>query len=545
MADNNSIDVPGGNDVASILLRAAEIGASDVHLTIGEPPCMRVDGIIKPTSMSVLTKESIHHMIYDILDDDKRHSFEENKELDFSFQLGNLGRFRANYFYTMKGEGAAFRVIPSDIKGFDELGLPPVTMKISSRPRGLILVTGPTGSGKSTTLAAMIDFVNKNRDDHIITIEDPIEFVHKNKRCIVNQREVGSDTRTFSNALRSALREDPDVILVGELRDLETISLALTAAETGHLVFGTMHTQSAAKTIDRLVDVFPAEQQKLVRVMFADSFEAILCQSLLPRIDKPGRVLALEILLATPSTRSLMREGKSHQINTIIQTGQKLGMMSLDMCLKDLAMRGIISEFHALTRASNPDAVVTNGVQRLEQYLAREAMGETVAASNNPVQQIPQQGQQPPQQQQHQQQRPSPPPPPHMNQPATPHPPQQGRPAPPPPPGQQPLQKPGPPPVPPQSPPQQHQGQQQGVRNTPPLPSQRPAPPPPGPPGGNRPAPPPPRHGSSQSQVFSKPIPPMPEQEAAHPKKDNQKNDQSGKNDERETKVDFPFGPKK
>lgn len=390
-SSSKPIDVPSGNDLATILLYAVEINASDIHLTVGEPPCYRLNGEIVPTNLPQLTKDTMHTMLYDMLDDDKRQMLEANKELDFAFQLGEVARFRANCFYTMKGEGAVFRVIPTKIRSFQELNLPPVLMKVASRPRGLCLVTGPTGSGKSTTLSAMIDYVNTNRNDHIITIEDPIEFVHKNKGCIVNQREVGPNTKSFSNALRSALREDPDIVLVGELRDLETISLALTASETGHLVFGTLHTQSAPKTCDRIVDVFPPEQQKLVRVMFAESFEAIVCQNLVPRIDTKGRVLAMEIMLGMPSTRSLIREGKTHQLITIIQTGQKLGMQSLDHSLKDLYQRRIISEYTALSRSNNPESIVTGGLQLLEDYLAKEAQtSERQASGTNPGQRQPQ-----------------------------------------------------------------------------------------------------------------------------------------------------------
>lgn len=379
------INVPNGNDLATILLHGVDIAASDIHLTVGEPPCYRFNGEIVPTNLPPLNKNTMHLMLYDMLDDEKRQILESNKELDFAFQLGDVARFRANCFYTMKGEGAVFRVIPTKIRTFQELGLPPVLMKVASRPRGLCLVTGPTGSGKSTTLSAMIDYVNTNRNDHIITIEDPIEFVHKNKNCIVNQREVGPNTKSFANALRSALREDPDIVLVGELRDLETISLALTASETGHLVFGTLHTQSAPKTCDRIVDVFPPEQQKLVRIMFAESFEAIVCQNLVPRMDEKGRVLAMEIMLGVPSTRSLIREGKTHQLITIIQTGQKLGMQSLDHALKDLYQRRIISEYTALSRSNNPESIMTGGLLVLEEYLAKEAQSNQTQQRPTPA----------------------------------------------------------------------------------------------------------------------------------------------------------------
>jgi twitching motility protein PilT len=368
------INVPdGGTDLATILLHGVDIGASDIHLTVGEAPCYRMHGSIVPTNLPVMDRDSLHVMLYDLLDDDKRRNLERDKELDFALSLGSAGRFRVNCFYTMNGEAAVFRIIPSEIKTFRELGLPPVLMKVATRPRGLVLCTGPTGSGKSTTLAAMVDYVNTTRDEHILTIEDPIEFVHRNKRCIVNQREVGPNTHSFAKALRSALREDPDVILVGEMRDLETISLALTASETGHLVFGTLHTQSAPKTCDRVIDVFPPEQQKLVRMMFAETFEAIICQALLKKANGRGRVLALEIMLGIAATRSLIREGKTHQLPTMIQTSAKLGMQALDQSLKDLLDKRVITEYDALSRANNPDSIMSNGTGKLEEYLEREA----------------------------------------------------------------------------------------------------------------------------------------------------------------------------
>lgn len=370
------IEVPDGGDLATVLLYAIDIGASDIHLTVGEPPCYRLSGTILPTNLPEMDKDGMHVMLYDLLDDDKRRTLERDKELDFALQLGSAGRFRVNCFYTMKGEAAVFRVIPSKIRGFRDLGLPPVLMKVATRPRGLVLVTGPTGSGKSTTLAAMVDYVNMTRQDHILTIEDPIEFVHKNKKCIVNQRELGPNTHSFAKALRSALREDPDIILVGEMRDLETISLALTASETGHLVFGTLHTQSAPKTCDRVIDVFPPEQQKLVRMMFAESFEAIVCQALLKRRDGKGRCMAMEIMLGIAGTRSLIREGKTHQLQTMIQTSAKIGMQSLDQCLKDMLESGMITEYDALSRANSPDYILPNGIQRLEEYLEKEARRE-------------------------------------------------------------------------------------------------------------------------------------------------------------------------
>lgn len=360
------IEVKEGRDLASILLQAKELGVSDIHLSVGEPPMYRLHGSVRKTSLPVLDSGELHRMLYDILEDDQRRVFERDKELDFALAFGKTARFRVNCFYNMRGEAAVFRVIPTKIKTLEELNMPPVLKKIADKPRGLVLVTGPTGSGKSTTLAGMIDYINETRQDHILTIEDPIEFVHEHKKCIVNQREVGPNTRSFAAALRSALREDPDVILVGELRDLETISLAMTAAETGHLVFGTLHTQSAPKTCDRVIDVFPPEQQKLVRIMFAESFQAIVCQTLIPKRSGDGRVCAMEIMIGTAASRSLIREGKTHQLTTIIQTSAKVGMQSLDQHLKDLLMRKVIDETQALMKANNPDYVLAGGESMLE-----------------------------------------------------------------------------------------------------------------------------------------------------------------------------------
>lgn len=361
------IPAPGDLNLITILLRAVEVGASDIHLSTGYPPQFRVHSLITPTQMAPLTGDDLHAMLYDVLDDDQRRRLERDKELDFALQIGNDARFRVNCFYNYKGEGAVFRVIPTEILTFEQLGMPPVLRDLCDRPRGIVLVTGPTGSGKSTTLAAMIDTINSNKDLHILTIEDPIEFIHAPKRGVVNQRELGPNTHSFAAALRSALREDPDVILVGEMRDLETISLALTAAETGHLVFGTLHTQSAPKTCDRIVDVFPPDQQKLVRLMFAESFQAIICQQLLRRRDGKGRVAALEIMIGTAATRSLIREGKTHQLPSIIQTSQRFGMQSLDQNLKDLVMRGVVNERDALEKANNPEFIRKGANQLLQE----------------------------------------------------------------------------------------------------------------------------------------------------------------------------------
>lgn len=357
---------PQDTSLASVLLYAIEIGASDVHLSTGYPPLLRLDGQILQTNMAALTREDLHALLYDLLADDQRKRLERDKELDFAFQLGEGARFRVNCFHNMKGEGAAFRSIPTRIRTLEDLGLPPVLSQVATRPRGIVLVTGPTGSGKSTTLAAMVDLVNSTRACHILTIEDPIEFVHPPKRSLVNQRELGTSTLAFSHALRSALREDPDVILVGEMRDLETISLALTAAETGHLVFSTLHTQSAPKTCDRIIDVFPPDQQKLIRYMFAESFQAIICQQLLRRIDRKGRVAALEVMLGTPATRSLIREGKNHQLVSVIQTNQRQGMQTLDQHLTLLVKKGIVAKEEALEKANSPESLLRGVVERVD-----------------------------------------------------------------------------------------------------------------------------------------------------------------------------------
>ena len=345
-------------DFAQLLMTTIDKKASDLHLTVGNPPMLRIHGSIQPMDGKAvpLTQEGLHASLYDILAEEQRKRLERDKELDFALELKNVGRFRANVFYTRRGEGAAFRYIPTKIQSMAELGLPEDTLKqLCDRKKGLILVTGPTGSGKSTTLAAMIDYINSTHYDHIITIEDPIEFIHEHKKCMVNQREVGSNTQSFTNALRSALREDPDVILVGEMRDLETISLALTAAETGHLVFGTLHTMNAPKTVDRVIDVFPPGQQQQVRTMFAEAIIAVISQVLLKRRDGSGRIAALEIMVATTAVRNLIREGKTHQLSSIIQTSQKFGMLSMDQVLKNHAMTGKVDLKETKMYASNPD----------------------------------------------------------------------------------------------------------------------------------------------------------------------------------------------
>jgi twitching motility protein PilT len=345
-------------DMAQLLISTIEKNASDLHLTVGDPPMIRVHGLIQPMdgNFESFTREDIHATLYEILSEEQRKRLERDKEVDFALELKNVGRFRVNLFYTRRGEGAAFRYIPSKIKTLTELDLPEGTLHdICDRKKGLILVTGPTGSGKSTTLAAMIDYINSTRQDHIITTEDPIEFVHDHNKSIVNQREVGSNTLSFANALRGALREDPDVILVGEMRDLETISLAITAAETGHLVFGTLHTMNAPKTVDRVIDVFPSQQQQQIRVMFAEAIAAVISQVLLKRKNGQGRLAALEIMVGTSAIKNLIREGKTHQIPTIIQTSQKIGMQSMDQVLKNLAMTGKVDFKEAKMYATNPD----------------------------------------------------------------------------------------------------------------------------------------------------------------------------------------------
>jgi twitching motility protein PilT len=331
-----------------------EQGASDCHLSAGEPPMLRIHGDLKKLDHPVLTREQVHTMIYDMMNDHQRKVFEEHHECDFSFEIGEIARFRVNVFMQRRGEGAVFRTIPSKILSLEQLAMPPLLRQLCQKEKGLILVTGPTGSGKSTTLAAMLDYLNDTYEGHILTIEDPIEFVHKSKKCLVNQRELGPHTHTFANALRSALREDPDIILVGEMRDLETIQLALTAAETGHLVFGTLHTSSAPKTVDRVIDVFPPSQQGQIRAQFAESIEAIITQTLLKK-KTGGRVAALEILVGTTAVRNLVREAKLHQIPGIMQASKKDGMQTMDMALVDLVTRGLVTRQEAQSRSMNPN----------------------------------------------------------------------------------------------------------------------------------------------------------------------------------------------
>jgi twitching motility protein PilT len=340
-------------NVIDILTFAVAEGASDLHLSSGEPPMLRINGDIKRLDQAPLSPQEVHAMAFDVMTDGLQRAFQEKLEVDFSYELGDVARFRVNVFMTRRGEAAVFRVIPNRLVSLDDLGMPPVLKDVCKRERGLVLVTGPTGSGKSTTLAAMVDLINETLEGTIVTIEDPIEFVHSSKRCLVNQREVGVHTQSFANALRGALREDPDVILVGEMRDLETISLALTAAETGQLVFATLHTSSAPKTVDRIIDAFPAAQQNQVRTMFAESLQAVITQTLCKK-KGGGRVAACEILVGVPAVRNLIREGKIHQLPSVMQTGQKQGMQTLDMALQDLVARGLITREEAQLKAANP-----------------------------------------------------------------------------------------------------------------------------------------------------------------------------------------------
>jgi twitching motility protein PilT len=330
-----------------------EQGASDLHLVAGQPPALRIRGEIERIKYKVLTSDDLRAMLYEITPEHKIKVFEETGDVDFGHEIPGLARYRANFFMQKNGVGAVFREIPSAILTAEQLGLPPVASKLAMLPRGMVLVTGPTGSGKSTTLASIIDVANRSRKDHIITIEDPIEFVHQSQACIINQREIGIHTKTFSSALRGALREDPDIILVGEMRDLETISLAVEAATTGHLVFSTLHTTGAVKTVDRVIEVFPAQEQAQIRSTLADGLRAVISQTLFKRIDKVGRVVALEILVATPGVRNLIREGKSHQIPSMIQTGKKYGMTLLDDSIMDLLKRGSISAEEAYAKSND------------------------------------------------------------------------------------------------------------------------------------------------------------------------------------------------
>lgn len=341
-------------DIAQLLAFSVKNGASDLHLSAGLPPMIRVDGDVRRINIEPMNHDKIHGMVYDIMNDKQRKTFEEHWETDFSFEIPGLARFRVNAFNHNRGCGAVLRTIPSEILSLEQLSAPKIFENIANTPRGMVLVTGPTGSGKSTTLAGMINYINENHYAHILTIEDPIEFVHESKKCLINQREVHRDTVGFTEALRSALREDPDVILVGEMRDLETIALALEAAETGHVVFGTLHTSSAAKTVDRIVDVFPAAEKEMVRSMLSESLKAVISQTLLKK-NGGGRVAAHEIMIGTPAIRNLIRESKVAQMYNAIQTGSSVGMQTLDQNLAELMNKGLISKENARSKAANKE----------------------------------------------------------------------------------------------------------------------------------------------------------------------------------------------
>ncbi|MBU6459529.1 MAG: type IV pilus twitching motility protein PilT [Proteobacteria bacterium] len=347
-------------EISDLLAFTVKHKASDLHLSAGMPPLIRVNGDIRRISQDTLDHQLVHDMVYDIMTDQHRKVYEEYKEVDFSFEIPNLARFRVNVFVQNRGAGAVFRSIPSKVLSLEELSAPEIFKSITQQPRGIVLVTGPTGSGKSTTLAAMINEINETQYSHILTVEDPIEFVHDSKRSLINQREIGAHSISFSNALRSALREDPDVILVGEMRDLETIRLALTAAETGHLVFGTLHTASAAKTIDRIIDVFPAAEKEMVRSMLSESLRAVISQALIKNKEGNGRLAAHEIMIGTPAIRNLIREGKVAQMFSAIQTGQNFGMQTLDQCLTTLLRQNRIAVSEARNVATNKDMFPLN-----------------------------------------------------------------------------------------------------------------------------------------------------------------------------------------
>jgi twitching motility protein PilT len=343
-------------DIAELLVYTIDNKASDLHLTVGLPPAVRIHGEVEAMNYPPLTREETHDLLYQIMNDRQKAQFEERLDIDFSLDFGDAGRFRCNAFMGHRGVGGVLRVIPSVIKSVEELGLPPVISRLAEYERGLVLVTGPTGSGKSTTLASLIDQVNGARHGHILTIEDPIEFVHAHKNCVVNQREVGPHTQSFSNALRAALREDPDVILVGEMRDLETISLAVSAAETGHLVFATLHTSSAPQTIDRIIDVFPAHQQGQIRAQLSESIRGVVAQTLLKTANGRGRCAAVEVLVSTPAVRNLIREGKTFQLPSVIQTGFKEGMQTIEQSLSELVLSGRVTQDEAMVKAPDKEA---------------------------------------------------------------------------------------------------------------------------------------------------------------------------------------------
>src|SRR6266542_3285641 len=351
--------MPPANSIDELLEHMVERNASDLHVTTGTPPAIRVRGEVQRLEgYDSLTSEDTQQLLYRILSSEQQKQLELKRQLDFSHSIPGLARFRVNVYFQRESIGAAFRLIPAELKTLEELGIPSSLHHLAEKPRGIVLVTGPTGSGKSTTLAALIDEINRNRAEHILTIEDPIEFLHRHKKCIVNQREIGPDATTFAEALRAALRQDPDVILVGEMRDLETISTALTAAETGHLVFGTLHTQSAPSTIDRIIDVFPPEQQEQVRIMIANSLQGVVTQTLIPTADGVGRVPALEVLLPDDAVRNLIRQGKVEQIYSVMQTNTSRGMQTMEQALADLYQRNVVKLEDALSRSSRPAQLI-------------------------------------------------------------------------------------------------------------------------------------------------------------------------------------------
>jgi twitching motility protein PilT len=342
-------------DLLDALQRVVVDGASDLHIAPSALPAMRIDGRLRPVgSGDPWSAERVQRALYSVLTPAQRQEFEENRELDFAYELSPQSRFRVNYYWQREAAGGAFRLIPTTIKSLDELGMPPQLAQFATLPRGLVLVTGPTGSGKSTTLASLVDLANSTRDDHIVTIEDPIEYTHSHKRCIVSQREVGHDTKSFAEALKHVLRQDPDIIMIGEMRDLETIQVALTAAETGHLVFATLHTQDAPQTIDRVIDVFPPHQQQQIRAQLAASLKGVISQTLVPRASGSGRAVAAEVMITTPAIANLIREGKTHQITTMMQAGRRDGMQTLDQDLADLVNRGVVAREAALEKVQNP-----------------------------------------------------------------------------------------------------------------------------------------------------------------------------------------------
>jgi twitching motility protein PilT len=355
-------------DFAAVLKEVVDLNASDLHLTSGSPPMVRERGKLRALDYPILNSQMTREIVYSILSNDQRQRLENDWQIDLSYSIPGIARFRVNAYFQRDSIGAAFRLIPQEIPAFESLGLPPMLLDFTRKPRGFVLVTGPTGSGKSTSLAAMIDRINEERHEHIMTIEDPIEFLHGHKNCIVNQRELGSDAQSFALALKAALRQDPDVILVGEMRDLETIATALTAAETGHLVFATLHTQDTAQTVDRIIDVFPPSQQGQVRVQLSVALQGIVTQQLLPTADGKSRTVACEILVPTPGVRNLIREGKTHQIYSALQTGGNVGMQTMDSALVDLARRGVITPQLAEARATSPDEL-----KRLMGSLSRPA----------------------------------------------------------------------------------------------------------------------------------------------------------------------------